>query len=95
MTCKTGGQKVINYQTGILDAIDQIYEYYKEADFIDCRINAFPFNTEYSIDLDIRNKISADFFMIDLDLKDFELDKVRLDRLTKKDYNKNISNFSL
>ncbi|MDN5868205.1 MAG: hypothetical protein L0H55_12520, partial [Candidatus Nitrosocosmicus sp.] len=84
MTFKTGGQIVIDYKTDIQDSINQIYDYYREADFIDCRINAFPFITEYSISLQIKNKTPADFFMIDLDLKDFDHSNERLNRTLER-----------
>lgn len=83
MTSKIGGQKVIYYKTDIQGSINQIYDYFKEANFVDCRINGFPFITEYSIDLQIKNRTPADFFMIDLDLKDFE-SKEKLDSILKK-----------
>ena len=78
MTYKTGAQVIIDYNTDIQKSIDLIYTYYKEAMFVDCRINAFPYRTVHSIDYDIKNKTPADFIMIDLDLKDFRC-KEKLD----------------
>lgn len=93
MTRKTGGQKVIEYRPDIQDCIDQIYDYYKEADFIDCRMNAFPFNTEYSIDLQIKNRTPADFFMIDLDLKDFDYSNEKLNKTMRRTVKKLYKSF--
>lgn len=80
MTSKTGGQKVVHYRSDILDCINQIYNYCREANFVDCRINAFPSRTEYPMNLGIKNKTPADFFMIDLDLKDFDNNNEKLNR---------------
>ena len=85
MTSKTEVQVNIEYETDVQKSKDKIFDYFKLADFIDCKINAFPCNTEYTaIDLEVKNKTAASFIMIDLDLKDFENDKEKLDKQLKK-----------
>ena len=65
-----------------------MFDYFKQADFTDCKINAFPYNTEYTgVDLDVKNKTAATFIMIDLDLRDFD-SKEKLDSHLKKSLNK-------
>ena len=72
MTFKTRGQRKINYESDIQECKYKIFEFFKQASFIDCKINAFPFNTEHTrFDLQVKNKTAASFIMIDLDLKDF------------------------
>jgi hypothetical protein len=90
MTSKTGGQLKIEYESNIQNSKDKVFEYFKDSGFIDCKINAFPFNTEHSrIDLEVKNKTAASFIMIDLDLKDFEnKSKEKLDNQLKKTLNK-------
>jgi hypothetical protein len=86
MTSKTRGQKKIEYESDIQNSKDKIFEYFKDSGFIDCKINAFPFNTEHTgVDLEVKNKTAASFIMIDLDLKDFEnKSKEKLDNQLKK-----------
>ena len=57
MTLKTKGQKKIEYETDLQASKDAIFGYYKQANFIDCKINAFPFNTEHTrVNFDVKNK---------------------------------------
>ena len=83
MTSKTGGQIKIEYESDVQKSKDKIFDYFKQASFIDCKINAFPYNTEYTLDLEVKNRTAASFIMIDLDLKDFS-DKEKLDKQLKK-----------
>ena len=77
MTSKTRGQVKIEYESDIQKSKDKIFDYFKQANFTDCKINAFPFNTEHTgIDFEVKNKTAATFIMIDLDLNDFE-NKIR------------------
>jgi hypothetical protein len=82
MTLKTRGQRKIEYESDIQKSKEKIFEYFKKSDFIDCKINAFPFNTEHTIvDFQIKNRTAASFIMIDLDLKDIEnKNKEKLDK---------------
>jgi len=82
MTLKTRCQRKIEYESDIQKSKDKICEYFKKSDFIDCKINAFPFNIEHTtVDMQVKNRTAASFIMIDLDLKDFEnKSKEKLDR---------------
>ena len=82
MTLKTRGQRKIEYESDIQKSKEKIFEYFKKSDFIDCKINAFPFNTEHTIvDFQVKNRTAASFIMIDLDLKDIEnKNKEKLDK---------------
>ena len=82
MTFKTRGQRKIEYESDIQKSKEKIFEYFKKSDFIDCKINAFPFNTEHTIvDFQVKNRTAASFIMIDLDLKDIEnKNKEKLDK---------------
>src|SRR4051794_20389872 len=84
MTSKTGGQVKIEYESDVQKSKNKIFEYFKQADFSDCKINAFPYNTEHDLDLEVKNKTTASFIIIDLDLKDFENNKEKLDKQLKK-----------
>ena len=65
MTLKTRGQIKIEYESDIQKSKDKIFEYFKKSDFIDCKINAFPFNTEHTtVDFQVKNR-TADFFYYD------------------------------
>ena len=90
MTHKTGGQIKIEYESNVQNSKDKIFEYFEESEFIDCKINAFPFNTEHTggVDLQVKNKTAATFIMIDLDLKDFGHSKEKLDKQLKKTMDK-------
>jgi len=83
MTSKTGGRVKIEYESDVQKSKYKIFTYFKLASFIDCKINAFPYNTEYTLDLEVKNRTAASFIMIDLDLKDFS-DKEKLDKQLKK-----------
>ena len=82
MTLKTRGQRKIEYESDIQKSKEKIFEYFKKSDFIDCKINAFPFNTEHTIvDFQVKNRTADSFIMIDLDLKDIEnKNKEKLDK---------------
>jgi hypothetical protein len=85
MTSKTRGQKKIEYETNPQASKDAIFYYFRNADFVDCKINAFPSNTEHTIvNFDVKNKTAATFIMIDLDLRDFNNNKEKLDKQLKK-----------
>jgi hypothetical protein len=60
-----------------------IFEYFKAANYLDCRINAYPAHTDYKG----INRQPANFLFIDLDLKDFKskdaLDKAKNNTLRK------------
>lgn len=71
MTQKSSGQVMIEYETELQKSVNKTLDYFKQSDYVDCRINAYPTDTKYSLDVEIRNKASADFIMFDLDLKDF------------------------
>ena len=83
MTLKTRGQRKIEYESDIQKSKEKIFEYFKKSDFIDCKINAFPFNTEHTIvDFQVKNRTADSFIMIDLDLKDIEnKNKGKLDKI--------------
>jgi hypothetical protein len=84
MTSATRGQRKIEYNSDIQKSKDKIFEYFKQASFTDCKINAFPYNTEHTaVDLQVKNRTAASFIMIDLDVKDFS-DKEKLDKQLKK-----------
>ena len=72
MTSKTGGQVKIEYESDVQKSKDQIFNYFKQSSFTDCKINAFPYNTEHTaVDFEVKNKTAVSFIMIDLDLSDF------------------------
>ncbi len=48
----------------------QVFSYFKEANFRNCKINTFPYNIEHILDFEIKNKTAASFIMIDLNLND-------------------------
>jgi hypothetical protein len=71
----TGEQKIwkiIDFYSDEQKSKDIIFESFQKSGFIDCRINAFPHNTQHRIDFDVKNKTAPTFIMIDLDSKDFE-----------------------
>jgi Primase X len=88
MTAKTKGQKKIEHETDVQAAKDKVFDYFKQADFKDCKINAFPYNIEHTgVDFEVKNKTAATFIMVDLDLKDFG-SRDKLDNQLKKTTNK-------
>lgn len=71
MTANTGGQRIIGYKSN-LDPREQIIDLYRQSNYLDCRINAFPYNTAFTrLDLEVKNRTSTSMFMIDLDARDF------------------------
>lgn len=88
-TFKTKGQVKIEYESDVRVSKRKMLDYFKQAGFVDCKINAFPYNTEHTgIDLEVKNITAATFIMIDLDLKGPEKkDRERLDIHLKKTLN--------
>jgi hypothetical protein len=81
MTSKTRGQVTVY-------SIEQIIQAFEEADFVDCRINAYPAFLNEAEEKDYENGINLDIFapnilFIDLDLKDFS-SKSELDNVLRK-----------
>jgi hypothetical protein len=75
--------KKLGYQAEVFNK-QEVLEYFKESNYEDCRINAYPSFTEYyGI-----NRTPISFLMIDLDLKDFAHEKKKgkavLDRVLNK-----------
>jgi Primase X len=58
--------KKLGYQVEVFNQ-EEILEYFKESNYEDCRINAYPSFTEYHG----INRTPISFLMVDLDLKDF------------------------
>src|SRR5688572_14284378 len=56
MTSKTNGQIFVDYE-------DQMIENFKKANFVDCRINGYPYHYEKDT-----RKLYPSFIFIDLDL---------------------------
>lgn len=50
----------------------EFFESFRKSGFTDCRINAFPHNTQHRVNFDVNNKTAPTSIMIDLDLKHFE-----------------------
>jgi hypothetical protein len=89
MTLNSGVQVPIEYDSNVELSKNKIFNLFKKANFIDCRINAFPYNTEYkNVGLEVKNRTAATFTMIDLDLKDFNNNKEKLDMQLKKTMNR-------
>jgi hypothetical protein len=65
-TKATGGK-----QREVAD-IDEMYNRFKESDFVDCRINAYPVFTNYKA----VNRQSPNFVMCDLDITKFRTEKL-------------------
>ncbi len=74
---------IIKYDSQGINCKDQIFEYSRQYDFVDCRINAFPYNTQHSIDFEVKNMTSASFIMLDLDSEYFETRKHLDEQLIK------------
>ena len=68
---QANGQIKIEYESDINKIIQIIIDYFSKADYKDCRINSFQYETEHQLDFEIKNKIAADFIFIDLDLSRF------------------------
>ena len=66
-------QKKIDYESDGQISRKNIFDYFKQSNFVDCKISAYPYNTGYGqLDFDIKNQTAADFIMIDLDLEHFD-----------------------
>ena len=52
MTQKSSGQVMIEYETELQKSVDKALDCFKQSDYADCRINAYPTNTKYSLDVD-------------------------------------------
>ena len=74
--------RALGYQKEVLNA-NEALAYFKASNYEDCRINAYPSYTEYHG----INFTAPSFFMIDLDLKDFESQE-KLDKILRKTLNK-------
>lgn len=79
--------QVIDFYSDEQKSKDIIFESFRKHGFIDCRVNAFPHNTQHGINLDVKNKTAATFIMVDLDLKDFD-SRTKLDNQLRKTLNK-------
>ena len=75
--------KSIGYQLEVFDK-QSVLNYFKSSNYTDCRINAYPSYTNYH---EI-NRVAPTFIMIDLDLKDFDYSKEKLDRELQNTLNK-------
>src|SRR5919202_4004183 len=81
--------KQLGYQVEVFNK-EEILEYFKDSNYEDCRINAYPSFTEYQG----INRTPISFLMVDLDLKDFsgerpeKKDKASLDRVLNKTLHK-------
>src|ERR671939_135584 len=58
--------KKLGYQIEVFNK-EEVLEYFKDSNYEDCRINAYPSFTEYHG----INRTPISFLMVDLDLKDF------------------------
>jgi hypothetical protein len=81
MTSKTRGQVIVY-------SVEQMIQSFEYADFVDCRINAYPAFLNEAEERDYENGINLDIFapsilFIDLDLKDFS-SKSELDNVLRK-----------
>ena len=74
---------IIPYEVDEQNSISRIVDLYKQSNFIDCRINAFPYNTKHSIDFDVKNMTAASLIMVDLDLNQFR-DEVQMNKHLQK-----------
>jgi hypothetical protein len=80
-----------NRQVTVYDK-NSILKYFKAANYLDCRINAYPSYTNYKG----INRQAPNFIMCDFDLKDFDYSQKRLDTVLKKSLrkiNQDISGF--
>ena len=75
--------KKIGYQVEVFD-MESLLRYYRESDYLDCRINAYPTFTEYKG----INMTPPNFIMIDLDLGNFGGVRTKLDKILKNTLNK-------
>lgn len=79
--------EIIDFYSDEQKSKDIIFESFRKHGFIDCRINAFPYNTQHRINFDVKNKTAATFIMVDLDLKNFD-SRIKLDNQLRKTLNK-------
>jgi hypothetical protein len=77
--------KKLGYQVEVFNK-EEALEYFKDSNYEDCRINAYPSFTEYHG----INRTPISFLMVDLDLKDFADEKKR----GKAVLNKTLQNFT-
>ena len=85
MTGQSKGQIKVDDVSSEEEFKNKILKYYSQSGFRDCRINAFPYNTQYHrIDLDVRNRTAASLIMLDLDLRDFEYNRIKLDKQLRR-----------
>jgi hypothetical protein len=71
--------KRLGYQVEVFNK-EEALENFKDSNYEDCRINAYPSFTEYHG----INRTPISFLMVDLDLKDFADEKKVLDRVLNK-----------
>ena len=67
--------KQLGYQKEVFSK-QEVLNYFESSDYEDCRINAYPSFTNYHG----INRVAPSFVMIDLDLRDFDNSKDKLDR---------------
>ena len=67
--------KRLGYQKEVFSK-QEVLKYFKSSDYEDCRINAYPSFTNYHG----INRVAPSFVMMDLDLRDFDNSKYKLDR---------------
>jgi hypothetical protein len=85
ITNELKAQRRIDHDSDEQIIVQNIFKYFKQSDFVDCRINAFPFNNSYTrIGFDVKNRCAANFIMIDLDLEHFENNEEKLDEHLSK-----------
>lgn len=66
-------------------SVEETMNYFERADYKDCRINAYPAFSNKAMEKDYERRINLDFFspnilFIDIDMKDFESNKAKLDK---------------
>jgi hypothetical protein len=89
-------QVKVEYEMREQNSINKIFNMFKESNYYDCKINCFPYNDsrqqqQQSIGInseDVKNKTSASFIMINLDLQYFSYDKKKLDNILNMTLNK-------
>ena len=67
--------KRLGYQKEVFSK-QEVLNYFKSSDYEDCRINAYPSFTSYQG----INRVAPSFVMIDIDLRDFDNSREKLDR---------------
>jgi len=71
--------KRLGYQKEVFSK-QELLNYFKSSDYEDCRINAYPSFTNYQG----INRVAPSFVMIDIDLRDFDNSRDKLDGLLNK-----------